>query len=155
MLRKDKIIRTFFGNTQKDYYYNNKNYYNNPEIAFYSPDIVVERAGYKPVRLQVIDFLSAGERLVASRNERYYQSQVDKVENNDLPLPETRRAGFDLNDAYRANKEYNAKLSELNQLIERRKAEKKLQFEKDFADFQEWKKSQVVNAPNDTANGQE
>ena len=155
MLRINKNIRTFFGNTQKDFYYNNKEYYSNPETAHYSSEIVVERAGYKPVRLQVIDFLSAGERLLASRNEKYYQSQIDKLENNDLPLPETRRSGFDLNDAYRANKAYNAKLSELNQLIEKRKAEKKLQLEKDFADFHEWKKSQVVNAPGDTANVKE
>ena len=155
MLRNNKEIRTFFGNTLKDYYKKGDDYYTNPEVAFFSSEIMVERAGYKPVRLQVIDFLSAGERLIASRNERYYQSQVDKLENNDLPLPETRKAGFDLNDAYRANKAYNEKLSNLNKLIEERKEMKRLQQEKEFADFQEWKKSQTVTAPVDTANVQE
>ena len=155
MLRKDKNIRTFFGNTLNDFYEKDGEFYSNPETAHYSSKVLVERAGYKPVRLQVIDFLSAGERLVSSRHEKYYQSQVDKLENNDLPLPQTRKAGFDLNDAYRANKEYNKRLSDLNRLIEERKERKRLQFEKDFADFQEWKKSQTTFAPGDTANVQE
>lgn len=154
MLRNDSVFRTFYGNTHSDYYKKDDKYYNNPEVAFYSDEIKVERAGYKPVRLQVIDFISAGERLMSSRREVYYQSQIDTLNKNDLPLPETRKAGFDLNDAFRRNKEYNAKLEELNNLIEKRKEEKRLEQEKQFAKFQEWQKAQEVAPPN-TANVQE
>lgn len=155
MDRVDRNVRTFFGNTLKDYYYNSSedSYYNNPEVAFYDPTVKVERAGYKPVRLQVLDFLNAGERLLSSRRAVYYQSQVDKLENNDLPLPETRqKTDFDLNDAYRLSRKYNEKLKELNEQIENRKEQKRLENESLFKEFSEWKKSKESSKPDESGN---
>lgn len=150
MERIDKTVRTFFGNTHNDFYYNieEDKYYNNPEVAFYDSTVVVERAGYKPVRLQVLDFLNAGERLLANRREVHYQSEIDKLENNDLPLPVTRlKTDFDLNDAYRLSKQYNEKLKDLNKAIENRKEQQRLENESLFKEFSEWKKAKEVSKP--------
>lgn len=100
----------------------------NVEKKFFDPVSRTEKVGYIPVKEQIINFLIAGEKMIASRREMYFQSDIEKpTADGDLPLPITRQSGFSITDAYRAYKSYNNKRLEHNRLIN----ERRLQIEKE------------------------
>lgn len=149
-------IRTFFGKYLKQTYtkvnqLGEVETSDSIELLYYNPVSVCERSNYKPPRSQVLDFLNAGERLVASRKEVYFQSQIDKPdENGDLPLPLTRsKTDYDMLDAYRDLKSYNAKLKEYERLVNERKTKQKEEDDKKFQEFLEWKKHNMPQSSPD------
>lgn len=54
-----------------------------PESVGYCAFSITEQAGYKPPRLQVLDFLIAGERNVAASQALYYQSDIEPLFDNE------------------------------------------------------------------------
>lgn len=140
-------VRTFFNSSLKQTYIKTDlttgevEESNDIETLYYNPVSVCERSAYKPPRSQVLDFLNAGERLLASRKEMYFQSQIDKPDvNGDLQLPLTRsKTDYDMLDAYRDLKSYNNKLKEYERLVNERKMKKAEEDKKLFEEFQKWK----------------
>lgn len=151
-------IRTFFGKPLKQTY-TKVNFFgevetsNDIELLYYNPVSVCERSAYKPPRSQVLDFLNAGERLIASRKELYFQSQIDKPdESGDLPLPLTRsKTDYDMLDAYRDLRSYNAKLKEYERLVNERKTKKAEEDKKVFEEFQKWKAQNIPKSSSDSS----
>lgn len=139
-------LRTFFGKSLKQRYsYIDENTgetfeSNNIEDLYYNPVSLTERSAYKAPLAQVLDFINAGERLLASRKELYFQSMVEKPDSNgDLPLPNTRVQGYDLIDAFNDMKSINAKYKEYEKLINERKAKQKEEDDKKYQEFLAWK----------------
>lgn len=50
-----------------------------PASVSYDAFSITEQAGYKPPRLQILDFLIAGERNIASNQALYYQSEIEPL----------------------------------------------------------------------------
>lgn len=151
-------IRTFFGKHLNQTYtkinmLGEVETSNDIESLYYNPVSVCERSAYKPPRSQVLDFLNAGERLIASRKELYFQSQIDRPdENGDLQLPLTRsKTDYDMLDAYRDLKSYNAKLKEYERLVNERKIKKAEEDKKMFNEFQEWKRQNTLKSSPDSS----
>lgn len=151
-------IRTFFGKPLKQTYsYTDEKTgevfeSNSIHLLYYDPVSLTERSGYKAPLAQVLDFINAGERLLASRKELYFQSMVDKVtENGDLDLPTTRRQGYDLIDAFNDMKSINAKYKEYERLLNERKAKQKEEDDKKFQEFLEWKKLNMSKSSPDSS----
>lgn len=149
-------IRKFLGKPLKQIYsYTNSDTgevfeSNSIHLLYYDPVSLTERSGYKAPLAQVLDFLNAGERLLASRKELYFQSMVEKPsENGDLALPSTRRQGYDLIDAFNDMKSINAKYVEYERLLNERKAKQKEEDDKKFQEFLEWKKQNMSKSSSD------
>ena len=85
----------------------------------HSDEIIVERAGYIPPKLQVEQMFIAGERLAKHRKEMYDFSDESKV-NMEFSDP-TRTPGFDLVDATRSLLELEAKANQIKENIKRAK----------------------------------
>lgn len=143
-------LRTFFGKTLKQKY----SYIDSEtgelfesdsiHLLYYDPVSLTERSGYKAPLAQVLDFLNAGERLLASRKELYFQSMVEQPDDNgNLDLPVTRRQGYDLIDAFNDMKSINAKYVEYERLVNERKAKQKEEDDKKYQEFLEWKKENM------------
>lgn len=150
-------LRTFFGKTLKQTYtYTDEDTGEVSEshsihLLHYDPISLTERSGYKAPLAQVLDFLNAGERLLASRKELYFQSMVDKPdEKGDLSLPVTRRQGYDLIDAFNDMKSINAKYVEYERLINERKAKQKEEDDKKYQEFLSWKKENISKSSSDS-----
>ena len=54
-----------------------------PDLVGYKNYSVTEQAGYKPPRIQVLDFMIAGERLISAQKAAYYQSAVEPLFDSD------------------------------------------------------------------------
>lgn len=139
-------IRTFFGPSLKQTYSEvNADtgqifQSNSVHLLHYDPVSKTERSGYKAPLAQVLDFVNAGERLLASRKELYFQSMIEKPdENGDLSLPKTRVQGYDLINAFNDMKSINAKYKEYERLINERKAKQKEEDDKKYQEFLAWK----------------
>lgn len=98
--------------------------FDSPEKVGYLNYSLTEQAGYKPPRLQVLDFLTAGERLVSSVREKYYQSDLEPVfdDSGDIVLPKLSRS-YDPLTAKRSLDDFNEKLSTYKELVYKRKQE--------------------------------
>lgn len=149
-------IRKFYGDPLKQNYtkidYDTGEVFQSDSVHLlhYDPVSLTERSGYKAPLAQVLDFLNAGERLLANRKELYFQSMVDKLDTNgDLPLPSTRRQGYDLIDAFNDMKSINAKYVEYERLLNERKAKQKEEDDKKYQEFLEWKKQNMSKSSPD------
>ncbi len=155
-----KKIRTFYGDfLPQKYSYTSEDgevfESNSIEQLYYDPVSLTERSGYKAPLAQVLDFINAGERLLASRKELYFQSMVDKPsDDGDLPLPSTRRQGYDLIDAFNEMKGINAKYVEYERLLNERKAKQAEEDKIKMQEFEEWKRQNMSkSSPNSSVQG--
>lgn len=112
--------------------------FDSPELVNYDNFSLTEQAGYKPPRLQVLDFLIAGERLITSQQALYYQSDIEPLFDEDgepiLPRLLTTR------DPYVAKKDidyFSSKLNEYKELFYNRKNE---EFNRRLAESEKYKK---------------
>lgn len=95
--------------------------FDSPELVNYNPVSFTEVAGYKPPRLQVLDFLIAGERLVASQKQKYYQSDFEEVfdEKGDIVMPKIARS-YDSLEAKQLLDEFNIRFKQYKELSDKR-----------------------------------
>lgn len=112
--------------------------YDNPDLVGYKNYSVTEQAGYKPPRIQVLDFMIAGERLVSAQKAAYYQSAVEPLfdSNGDVLLPSLLKS----RDPYLAKKDmdyFNSKLDEYKDLFNKRKQD---EFMRNQAEQDKYKK---------------
>lgn len=124
--------------------------YDNPDLVGYKNYSVTEQAGYKPPRIQVLDFMIAGERLVSAQKAAYYQSAVEPLfdSNGDVLLPSLLKS----RDPYLAKKDmdyFNSRLDEYKDLFNKRKQD---EFRRNQADQDKYKKFYEDNYSKFTSN---
>lgn len=124
--------------------------FENPVGVGYLNFSITEQAGYKPPKLQVLDFMIAGERLVASQKALYYQSSIEPLfdENGDAVLPRLLKT----RDPYTAKKDmdyFNSKLDEYKSLYNIRKQD---EFSRRIAEHDKYKKFYEENYKKDSFN---
>lgn len=122
--------------------------FDNPVGVGYLHFSVTEQAGYKPPKLQVLDFMIAGERLVASQKALYYQSSIEPLfdEEGNAILPRLLKT----RDPYIAKKDmdyFNSKLDEYKILYNTRKQE---EFSRRVAEHDKYKKFYDANYKKNT-----
>lgn len=115
------------------------------EHVFYNPISHTEQAGYKPPKSQVMDFLNAGERLLAAERRGYYDTDVlsEDVDFIDLQLPKYRSSDYDLIDAHKALRNFNKKLDEYKLLVQQRHLDKLKSDQDKIAKYEHWLKTQA------------
>lgn len=115
------IFRIIRDNAKSVYVDSNGQVFDSPELVNYSPVSFTEAAGYKPPRLQVLDFLIAGERLVAAQKQKYYQSDFEEVfdENGDIVMPKIARS-YNAFEAKQVLDEFNIKFKQYKELSDKR-----------------------------------
>lgn len=123
--------------------------FDNPVGVGYLNFSVTEQAGYKPAKLQVLDFMLAGERLVASQKALYYQTSIEPLfdEEGNAILPRLLKT----RDPYTAKKDmdfFNSKLNEYKQLFNNRKQE---EFSRRVAEHDKYKKFYDENYKKNTS----
>lgn len=145
--------RTIFKSTRFDdvpvYIDSKGELFDNPDKVDYLDYTLTEQAGYKPPRLQVLDFLTAGERLISSVKEKYYQSDMEPVfdSNGDIVMPKLSRS-YDPLTAKRNLDDFNDKLSKYKELVFKRKQE---DYERRVAEQQKYKDFYEANHPKDVS----
>ena len=115
------IFRIIRDNAKSVYFDENGVCFDTPNSVGYNPVSFTEVAGYKPPRLQVLDFLIAGERLVASQKQKYYQSDFEEVfdDNGNIVMPKIARS-YDALEAKQVLDEFNIKFKEYKELSDKR-----------------------------------
>lgn len=123
--------------------------FSSPSLVNYNPTSLTEQAGYKPPRIQVLDFLMAGERLIASQKASYYQSDIEPLysKDGDVLLPSLLRSYNPL-EAKKNIDHFNSKLDEYKNMVASRKLEdhkRRVEEQKLYKEYYEKNKGTVNN----------
>lgn len=90
-----------------------------------SGEEIVEKAGYIPAEIQIMEMINAGERLGEFRKEKY---DYESLDDDDGMMDPTRRKDFDLAEASQIGGMVNERIDEskkrYNEKIEEEKKEK-------------------------------
>lgn len=121
-----------------------------PDLVGYKNYSVTEQAGYKPPRIQVLDFMIAGERLISAQKAAYYQSAVEPLFDSDgnVLLPSLLKS----RDPYVAKKDmdyFNSRLDEYKNLFNKRKQE---EFQRNKAEQDKYKRFYDENYNKNSSN---
>lgn len=121
-----------------------------PDLVGYKNYSVTEQAGYKPPRIQVLDFMIAGERLISAQKAAYYQSAVEPLFDSDgnVLLPSLLKS----RDPYVAKKDmdyFNSRLDEYKNLFNKRKQE---EFQRNKAEQDKYKRFYDENYKKNSSN---